>query len=70
MLSSSKVKVLEDELNLIQQKHDDLESKLTQGDATILSDEQECNSLRNLLVRYLIEFELTQIDRYLLEDQL
>ena len=48
MLSSSKVKVLEDELNLIQQKHDDLESKLTQRDATILSDEKEINSLRNI----------------------
>ena len=55
MLSSSKVKVLEDELNLIQQKQDDLESKLTQRNATILSDEKEINSLRNLLESTLIE---------------
>ena len=60
MLSSSKVKVLEDELNLIQQKQDDLESKLTQRDATILSDEKEINSLRNLLESTLIELELSQ----------
>ena len=60
MLSSSKVKVLEDELNLIQQKHDDLESKLTQRDATISSDVKEINSLRNLLESTLIELELSQ----------
>ena len=46
MLSSSKVKVLEGQLNLIQQKHDDLEFKLTQCDATILSNEKELNSLK------------------------
>ena len=70
MLSSSKVKVLEDELNLIQQKHDDLESKLTQRDATILSDEKETNSLRNLLGSTLIELELSQFEIELLEEQL
>ena len=70
MLSSSKVKVLEDELNLIQQKHDDLESKLTQRDATILSDEKEINSLRNLLENTLIELELSQFEIELLEEQL
>ena len=70
MLSSSKVKVLEDELNLIQQKHDDLESKLTQRDATILSDEKEINSLRNLLGSTLIELELSQFEIELLEEQL
>ena len=70
MLSSSKVKVLEDELNLIQQKHDDLESKLTQGDGTILSNEKEINSLRNLLENTLIELELSQFEIELLEEQL
>lgn len=70
MLSSSKVKVLEDELNLIQQKHDDLESKLTQRDATISSDEKEINSLRNLLESILIELELSQFEIELLEEQL
>ena len=70
MLSSSKVKVLEDELNLIQQKHDDLESKLTQRDATILSDEKEINSLRNLLESTLIDLELSQFEIELLEEQL
>ena len=70
MLSSSKVKVVEDELNLIQQKHDDLESKLTQRDATILSDEKEINSLRNLLGSTLIELELSQFEIELLEEQL
>ncbi|WP_435187932.1 hypothetical protein ACMAZA_06185 [Pseudothioglobus sp. nBUS_23] len=70
ILSSSKVKVLEDELNLIQQKHDDLESKLTQRDATILSDEKEINSLRNLLESTLIELELSQFEIELLEEQL
>ena len=70
MLSSSKVKVLEDELNLIQQKHDDLESKLTQRDATILSDEKEINSLRNLLENTLIELELSKFEIELLEEQL
>ena len=70
MLSSSKVKVLEDELNLIQQKQDDLESKLTQRNATILSDEKEINSLRNLLESTLIELELSQFEIELLEEQL
>ena len=70
MLSSSKVKVLKDELNLIQQKHDDLESKLTQRDATISSDEKEINSLRNLLESTLIELELSQFEIELLEEQL
>ena len=70
MLSSSKVKVLEDELNLIQQKHDDLESKLAQRDATILSDEKEINFLRNLLESTLIELELSQFEIELLEEQL
>ena len=70
MLSSSKVKVLEDELNLIQQKHDDLESKLTQRDATILSNENEINSLRNLQASTLIELELSQFEIELLEEQL
>ena len=70
MLSSSKVKVLEDELNLIQQKHDDLESKLTQRNATILSNEKEINSLRNLLESTLIDLELSQFEIELLEEQL
>ena len=70
MLSSSKVKVLEDELNLIQQKQDDLESKLTQRNATILSDEKEINSLRTLLESTLIELELSQFEIELLEEQL
>jgi hypothetical protein len=61
---------LEDELNLIQQKHDDLESKLTQGDATILSNENEIKSLRNLLETTLIELELSQFEIELLEEQL
>ena len=70
MLSSSKVKVMEDELNLIQQKHDDLEFKLTQRDATILSNENEINSLRNLQASTLIELELSQFEIELLEEQL
>ena len=57
MLSSSKVKVMEDELNLIQQKHADLESKLTQRDSTISMNEKELTSLKDSLKSTLIELE-------------
>ena len=35
LISSSKVTVLEDEINLIQIKHDELESRLIQGDSIV-----------------------------------
>jgi peptidoglycan hydrolase CwlO-like protein len=70
ILSSSKVRVLEDEINSIQQKHDELESKLIQRDSTISVNEKEINSLRDLLASTLIELELSQFEIELLEEQL
>ena len=70
ILSSSKVKVLEDELNIIQLKHDELESKLSQSDSTISVNEKEINSLRDLLASTLIELELSQFEIDLLEEQI
>ena len=49
LISSSKVTVLEDEINLIQIKHDELESRLIQGDSIVSMNEKEINSLREQL---------------------
>ena len=70
ILSSSKVKVLEDELNIIQLNHDELESKLSQSDSRISVNEKEINSLRDLLASTLIELELSQFEIDLLEEQI
>ena len=70
ILSSSKVKVLEDEINLIQKKHDELESRLTESDSTILVNEKEVIHLKELLANTLIELELSQFEIELLEEQL
>ena len=70
ILSSSKVKVLEDELNLIQKKHDELEFRLTESDSTILVNEKEVIHLKELLANTLIELELSQFEIELLEEQL
>ena len=70
ILSSSKVKVLEDEINLIQKKHDELEFKLTESDSTILVNEKEVIHLKELLANTLIELELSQFEIELLEEQL
>lgn len=70
ILSSSKVKVLEDEINLIQKKHDELEFRLTKSDSTILVNEKEVIHLKELLANTLIELELRQFEIELLEEQL
>jgi len=70
ILSSSKVKVLEDEINLIQKKHDELEFRLTESDSTILVNEKEVIHLKELLANTLIELELSQFEIELLEEQL
>ena len=70
ILSSSKVKVLEDEINLIQKKHDELEFRLTESDSTILMNEKKVNHLKELLANTLIELELSQFEIELLEEQL
>ena len=70
ILSSSKVKVLEDEINLIQKKHDELEFRLTERDSTILVNEKEVIHLKELLANTLIELELSQFEIELLEEQL
>lgn len=70
ILSSSKVKVLEDEINLIQKKHDELEFRLTESDSTILVNEKEVINLKELLANTLIELELSQFEIELLEEQL
>ncbi len=70
ILSSSKVKVLEDEINLIQKKHDELEFRLTESDSTILVNENEVIHLKELLANTLIELELSQFEIELLEEQL
>lgn len=70
ILSSSKVKVLEDEINLIQKKHDELEFRLTESDSTILMNEKEVIHLKELLANTLIELELSQFEIELLEEQL
>jgi len=70
ILSSSKVKVLEDEINLIQKKHNELEFRLTESDSTILMNEKEVIHLKELLANTLIELELSQFEIELLEEQL
>ena len=70
LLSSSKVKVLEDEINLIQKKHDELEFRLTESYSTILVNEKEVIHLKELLANTLIELELSQFEIELLEEQL
>ena len=70
ILSSSKVKVLEDEINLIQKKHDELEFRLTESDSTILMNEKEVIHLKILLANTLIELELSQFEIELLEEHL
>ena len=70
ILSSSKVKVLEDEINLIQKKHDELEFRLTESDSKILVNEKEVIHLKELLANTLIELELSQFEIELLEEQL
>lgn len=70
ILSSSKVKVLEDEINLIQKKHDELEFRLNESDSTILMNEKEVIHLKELLANTLIELELSQFEIELLEEQL
>lgn len=70
ILSSSKVKVLEDEINLIQKKHDELEFRLTESSTTILVNEKEAIHLKELLANTLIELELSQFEIELLEEQL
>ena len=70
ILSSSKVKVLEDEINLIQKKHDELEFRLTESDSTILMNEKEVIHLKELLANTLIELELSQFEIELLEERL
>ena len=70
ILSSSKVKVLEDEINLIKKKHDELEFRLNESDSTILVNEKEVIHLKELLANTLIELELSQFEIELLEEQL
>ncbi len=70
ILSSSKVKVLEDEINLIQKKHDELEFRLTESYSTILVNEKEVIHLKELLANTLIELELSQFEIELLEELL
>ena len=70
ILSSSKVKVHEDLLLSIQQKHDELENKLIQSESINSANEKEIQSLRDELANTLIELELSQFELELLEKQL
>ena len=70
LISSSKEKILEDEINLIQKNLTELESRLIQSDSTISMNEMEINSLREQLQNSLIELELSQFEIDLLEEQL
>ena len=70
ILSSSKVKILEDQLLSIQQKHDELETKLFQSESINSANEKEIQSLRAQLANSLIELELSQFELELLEEQL
>ena len=70
ILSSSKVKVLEDQIVSIQQKHDEIETKLIQSDSINSANEKEIQSLRDELANTLIELELSQFELELLEEQL
>ena len=55
---------------MIQIKHDELESRLIQGDSIVSMNEKEINSLREQLESTLIELELSQFEIELLEEQL
>ncbi len=70
ILSSSKVKVLEDQIFSIQQKDDEIETKLIQSDSINSANEKEIKSLRDELANTLIELELSQFELELLEEQL
>ena len=70
ILSSSKVKVLEDQLLSIQQKHDEIETKLIQSDSINSANEKEIKSLTEELANTLIELELSHFELELLEEQL
>ena len=70
ILSSSKVKVLEDQIFSIKQKHDEIEMKLIQSDSINLANEKEIQSLRDELANTLIELELSHFELELLEEQL
>ena len=70
ILSSSKVKVLEDQIFSIKQKHDEIETKLIQSDSINSANEKEIKSLRDELANTLIELELSQFELELLEEQL
>ena len=70
ILSSSKVKVLEDQIFSIQQKHDEIETKLFQSDSINSANEKEIKFLRDELANTLIELELSQFELELLEEQL
>ena len=70
ILSSSKVKVLEDQIFSIQQTHDEIETKLIQSDSINSANEKEIKSLRDELANTLIELELSQFELELLEEQL
>ncbi len=70
ILSSSKVKVLEDQIFSIQQKHDELETKLIQSDSINSANVKKIQSLRDELANTLIELELSQFELELLEEQL
>ena len=70
ILSSSKVKVLEDQIISIQQKHDEIETKLIQSDSINSANEKEIQSLRDELANTLIELELSHFELELLEEQL
>ena len=70
ILSSSKVKVLEDQIFSIQQRHDEIETKLIQSDSINSANEKEIKSLRDELANTLIELELSQFELELLEEQL
>ena len=70
ILSSSKVKVLEDQIVSIQQKHDEIETKLIQSDSINSANDKEIESLRDELANTLIELELSQFELELLEERL
>ena len=69
LISSSKEKILEDEINLVQKNLTELESRLIQSDSTISMNVREINSLREQLQNTLIDLELSQFEIELLEEQ-
>ena len=70
ILSSSKVKVLEDQIFSIQQKYDELKSKLSHSDSINSLNELEINSLRDLLKNALLDLELSNFELDLLKENL